>query len=84
MGMLRTRGLKSPKELQLTFEKQLFEYIHLVLFSTEIHVKLLTLQLNTCNFHRKFRFIFSVILSENAPNVHFREAKFQNFPGACP
>ena len=33
------------------------------------------------NFHHKFRFIFSLILSENAPNVHSREAKFQNFPG---
>ena len=44
----------------------------------EINVNLL---LNTCNFHRKFRLIFSLILSENAPNVDFREAKFQNFPG---
>ena len=35
---------------------------------------------NTCNFHRTFRFIFSLHLSENAQNVHFREAKFQNFP----
>ena len=36
---------------------------------------------NTCNFHRKFRFILPLHLSENAQNVHFREAKFQNFPG---
>ena len=47
-------------------------------YCTEIDINLL---LNTCNFHRKFWFIFSLILSENAPNVHFREAKFQNFPG---
>ena len=39
------------------------------------------LLLNTCNFHRKFRLIFSLVLSENVPNVDFREAKFQNFPG---
>ena len=51
-------------------------------YCTEIDINLL---LNTCNFHRKFRFIFSLILSENAPNVHFREAKFQKFRGgACP
>ena len=36
---------------------------------------------NTCNFHRNFWLIFSLHLSENAQNVHFREAKFQNFPG---
>ena len=47
-------------------------------YLTKINVNLL---LNTCNFHRKFRLIFSLILSENAPNVDFREAKFQNFPG---
>ena len=34
------------------------------------------------HFHLKFWFIFSsLILSEIAPNVCFREAKFQNFPG---
>ena len=66
------------KELQLAFENQLFEYI---LYCTEIDINLL---LKTYSFHRKFRFIFSLILSENAPNVHFREAKFQNFPGNSP
>ena len=30
-------------------------------------------------FHRNFRLIFSLHLSENAQNVHFREDKFQNF-----
>ena len=61
--------------MQLTFENQLFGYIHCF---TEIYVNLL---LNTSNFHRKFRIIFSLILSENAPNmdVRYREAKFQNF-----
>ena len=29
----------------------------------------------------KFWFILSLVLSENAPNVHFKEAKFQNFQG---
>ena len=47
-------------------------------YFTEINVNLL---LNTNNFHRKFRIIFSLILSENAPNMDFGEAKFQNFPG---
>ena len=61
--------------MQLTFENQLFEYIHCF---TEINVNLL---LNTSNFHRKFRIIFSLILSENAPNMDVREATFQNFPG---
>ena len=32
-------------------------------------------------FHRNFRLIFSLHLSENAQNVHFREAKLQNFSG---
>ena len=31
-------------------------------------------------FHRNFRLTFSLHLSENAQNVHFREAKFQNIP----
>ena len=56
------------KGLQLTFENQLFE----------TNTNLL---LNTCNFRRKFRFLFSLILSKNTQNLHFREAKFQNFPG---
>ena len=59
----------------LPFENQLFGHIH---NCTEININLL---LNTCNFHRKFRFIFSLNLSENRQNVQFREAKFQNFPG---
>ena len=59
----------------LPFENQLFGYIH---NCTEININLL---LNTCNFHRKFRFIFSLNLSENRQNMHFRETKFQNFPG---
>ena len=62
----------------LPFENQLFGYIHYCTESPEIKINLLP---NTCNFHRKFRFIFSLHLSENAQNVHFREAKFQNFPG---
>ena len=37
--------------------------------------------LDTCNFHRKFRFIFSLNLSEITQNVQLREAKFQNFHG---
>ena len=32
-------------------------------------------------YHQHLSFIFSLHLSENAQNVHFREAKFQNFPG---
>ena len=42
---------------------------------SEININLLS---NTCSFHRTFRFLFSLHLSEN---VHFRKAKFQNFPG---
>ena len=61
--------------MQLTFETN---YLDIYITLTEINVSLL---LNTCNFHRKFRLIFSLILSENVPNVDFREAKFQNFPG---
>ena len=62
----------------LPFENQLFGYIHYCTEIPEIKINLLP---NTCNFHRKFRFIFSLHLSENAQSVHFREAKFQNFPG---
>ena len=47
-----------------------FENIHYLI---EIDVNLL---LNKCNFHRKFRLIFSLILSENAPNIDFTEVKF--------
>ena len=37
-------------------------------------------------FTVSFSSFFSLHLSENAQNVHFREAKFQNFPGEhqCP
>ena len=59
----------------LPFENQLFGYIY---HCTEININLLP---NTCNFHCKFWFIFSLNLSENMQNVHFREAKFQNFSG---
>ena len=62
----------------LLFENKLFGYIH---YCTEIYEMNINLLPNTCNFHRKFRFIFSLHLSENAQNVHFREANFQNFPG---
>ena len=61
---------------KLLFENQLFGYYH---YCTEININCLLL--NTCNVHRKFRFIFSLNLSKNMQNVHFREAKFQNFPG---
>ena len=67
--------LISRLQQQLTFKNQLFEYIH---YCTEINVNLL---LNICNFHHKFWLNFLLILSENAPNVDFGEAKFQNFPG---
>ena len=61
------------------FENQLFGYIH---YCTEININLL---LNTCNFHRKFRIIFSLNLSENTQNVHFRDSLISKFPGgACP
>ena len=62
----------------LPFENQLFAYIHYCTEISEININLLP---NTCNFHPKFWFIFSLHLSENAQNVHFREARFQNFPG---
>ena len=69
-------GFNPPKDLQIEIKPIIiFEYIH---YYTETNVNLL---LNTCNFHSKFRFIFSLIISENAPNVHFREAKSQNLPG---
>ena len=62
----------------LPFENQLFGYIY---YCTEINISLLP---DTCNFHRRFWFTFSLNFSEKAQNVHFREAKFQNFPGgAC-
>ena len=61
----------------LPFENQLSVYIHYCTEISEININLLR---NTCNFNHKFRFIFSLHLSENAQNVHFREAKFQSFP----
>ena len=63
------------RQCKLPFENQLFGCYH---YCTEVNINLL---LNTCNFHLKFRFIFSLNLSKNMQNVHFREAKFQNFPG---
>ena len=62
----------------LPFENQLLGYIHYCTEIPEININLLP---NTCNFHCKIRFIFSLHLSKNAQNVHFREAKFKNFPG---
>ena len=53
-------------------------YNHYCTEIPEININLLP---NACNFHPKFRFILSLHFSENAQNVHFREAKFQNFPG---
>ena len=68
-------GFKTPKDLQFEIKPIIiFEYIH---YYTETNVNLL---LNTCNFHCKFWFIFSLILSENVPNVHFREAKSPDPP----
>ena len=61
--------------INLPYENYLFGYIH---YCTEININLL---LNTYNFNRKFRFIFSLNLSENTQNVHLREEEFQNFPG---
>ena len=68
---------QKAKELHETYRLKIsiLGYIH---YCTEININLL---LNTCNqFYHKFRFIFSLNLSENTQNVHFREAKFQNFP----
>ena len=62
----------------LPFENRLFGYIHYCTEIPEINISLLP---NTCNFHRKFWFIFLLHLSENVQNVQFRETKFQNFPG---
>ena len=78
IGILQTRALNRQKNCNLRLlvkTMQLLDYIH---YCAEISVNLL---LNTCNFSCKFRFIFELILSENAPNVHFREAKSQNFRG---
>ena len=61
----------------LPFENQLFGYIHYCTEIPEIKINLLP---NTCNFHRKFRFIFSLHLSENAQNV----LNFKIFPGSMP
>ena len=66
---------RKQKNWNLPFENQLFVYIH---YCAEININLL---LNTCNFHRKVRYILSLILSENTQNVHVREAKFQNLSG---
>ena len=62
----------------LPFENRLFGYIHYCTKISRININLLP---NTCNFHRNFQLIFSLHLSENAQNAHFREAKFQNFTG---
>ena len=62
-------------------ENQLFGYIRYCTEIPEININLLP---NTCNFHHKCWLIFSSHLSENGQNVHFREAQFQVFPGACP
>ena len=61
----------------LPFENKLFGYIHYCTEISEININLLP---NTCNFHRKFHF-FRYISLKMRKNVHFREAKFQNFPG---
>ena len=78
-GLFRQRQKAKKIVCALPFENQLFGYIHYCTEVPEININLLP---NTCNFHRKFQFIFSLHLSENAQNMHFREAQFQNFPGA--
>ena len=52
-----------------------FGYIHYCTEISEIKINLLP---NTCRFHRKFR----RYVSENAKNVHFREAKRTHAFGA--
>ena len=64
----------APPPPGITLIGALFGYIHYCTEISEININLLP---NTCSFHRKFR----RYISENAKNVHFREAKFQNFPG---
>ena len=53
----------------LPFEKQLFGHIHYCTEISEMNINLLP---NTCNFHRNFRLIFFLHLSENAQKVHNR------------
>ena len=68
--MLRTWVLNRQKICNLRLKTN---YLNIsVTVRTETNVNLL---LYRCNFHCKFRFIFSLILSDNAPNPHFREAK---------
>ena len=72
-------GTATP-ELELFRQRQKAKELHAT-YGTKISEINFNLLPNTCNFHRMFRFIFSLHLSENAKNVHFGEAKFQNFPG---
>ena len=74
LEIINISSATESKRIATYVENELFECIH---YCTEINVNLLP---NTCNFHHKFRFIFSLILSENMKNVYFREAEFQNFP----
>ena len=65
-------GFKPPKDLQFAFENQSLIWINPLL------------NWNKCQFAAKHmpQFSLSVLVhfSENAPNMHFREAKFQIFP----
>ena len=77
IGIISSATESKKDVCNLPFENQLFGYIHYRTEISEININLLP---NTCNFYRKFRFMFSLHLSENAQNVHFREAQVQNFP----
>ena len=81
----RNENLQTPpprllikNDTSLTFENQLVECIH---YCSEIEVNLL---LNTNDFHGKFRFIFSLILSENAPNFILEKLNFKTSRGRLP
>ena len=79
IGIISSATERKRIVCNLPFENQLFGYIRYCTEISEIYINLLS---NTCNLHREFRFIFSSVhLSENAQNVHFRGAKFQNFSG---
>ena len=78
IGIISSATESNKTVCNLPFENQLFGYIRYSTENPEININLLP---NTCNFHRKCRFIFSLHVSENAQNVHFREAQFQVFPG---
>ena len=75
IGIISSATVSKRTVCNLPFENKLFGYIHYCTEISEININLLP---NTCNFHRKFQFIFFRFISLRMPKMCTLEKL--NFP----